>query len=640
MMDERDSTVETRRTRRPGALCRAALLTLHPGELRNRRPWSCGASLCLFVLLLSTLPVLATTTTITADRDSRLSETAGSSNFGSDSKTIVKEKSGDSARAVYHFDLASLPAAESISSATLKLWVTQSVSSAVDVHRITDSWTESGVTWDNTAADFDATADGSFTPSTTGAYVSVDITSLVQEWDEGTSPNHGVMLISQVNDEESKYTTREWGTSSERPELVVVTSANPVGGYTTDDVIPAAQINQSTDGLGIVTINWKGRDDESDNVTLNTFEYSVDGGAIWNAPTTGDASAALSVNWDDNGGSGWSTATTFASATAHSFTFDTQHADVSGLSGVDQSDVRIRFKLNDGTGDSASFATSENFRVDNEAPTDTITSASYQFSTDTMTITGTDFLTIAAASTEIKTYMDWSKFVWDINGDNATTTDVTFVVGDISSLVVTNDTTLTLVFTSAKATAIESDSDYGSTGGDDTLDVTAGWSKDAFGNVATTDGHEDAPLATPGPQLTIVKSSSVISDPVNGGTNPLRIPGSVVEYSVVITNNGDGSPDVDTVKTTDPIDSSGLAYDVTTGVTFTDGSTSSALSLGTVEYSSTAAPGPYVYDYTPVPDGDGYDGNVTSVRINTTGTFANGGAPAPSFTVKFRVKVK
>ncbi len=127
---------------------------------------------------------------------------------------------------------------------------------------------------------------------------------------------------------------------------------------------------------------------------------------------------------------------------------------------------------------------------------------------------------------------------------------------------------------------------------------------------------------------------------MNGGSNPLRIPGSVVEYSAVVANNGDGSPDADSVVIADPIDSSDLAFDVTTGVTFTDGSTSSALSLGAVEYSSTAAPGPYVYDYTPVPDGDGYDGNVTSVRINTTGTFANGGSPAPSFTVEFRVKVK
>jgi len=39
--------------------------------------------------------------------------------------------------------------------------------------------------------------------------------------------------------------------------------------------------------------------------------------------------------------------------------------------------------------------------------------------------------------------------------------------------------------------------------------------------------------------ITVTKSSTVISDPVNGATNPKRIPGAVVEYTVTITNSGD-----------------------------------------------------------------------------------------------------
>ncbi len=145
---------------------------------------------------------------------------------------------------------------------------------------------------------------------------------------------------------------------------------------------------------------------------------------------------------------------------------------------------------------------------------------------------------------------------------------------------------------------------------------------------------------TPVPSITIARSMSTISDPVNNTTAPLAIPGAVMEYSVVVANDGDASPDADSVYVTAPVDSVNEAYDVNTGVSFTDGSTSSALSLGTVTYSSTAAPGPYVYDYTPVPDGQGYDGSVTSIKINTTGTMAYGGSPSPSFTVKFRTKVE
>lgn len=140
--------------------------------------------------------------------------------------------------------------------------------------------------------------------------------------------------------------------------------------------------------------------------------------------------------------------------------------------------------------------------------------------------------------------------------------------------------------------------------------------------------------------ITVTKLSTVISDPFNGATNPKRIPGAVIEYSIAPANSGTGSPDANTVSVTDIVDSASLAFYVTGGVTFTDGATSSALALGAVAYSDTAAPGPYVYTYTPVPDGDGYDGNITSIQANTTGTFAFGGAPAPSFTIKYRVKVK
>ena len=125
---------------------------------------------------------------------------------------------------------------------------------------------------------------------------------------------------------------------------------------------------------------------------------------------------------------------------------------------------------------------------------DTITSATYDAINDTMTIIGTDFTTIATATTHIKSYVDWTRFVWDINGDDGGTADITFVVGDVTSLTVTDDTTLTLVFTAAKGTAIEATPGYGAAGVDDTLDVTAGFSKDAMGNASTTDAVADAPI--------------------------------------------------------------------------------------------------------------------------------------------------
>ncbi|ALP53607.1 hypothetical protein Tel_10955 [Candidatus Tenderia electrophaga] len=472
--------------------------------------------------------------------------------------------------------------------------------------------------------DFAAQATGEPAPAVAGSSESFTVT--------GLSPGTSYYFAVKTRDEIPNIAALS--------NVVNVTTYDPpVGGYTADNLIPAAQVSQSSSGDGVITINWKGRDNQSDNVTLNSFEYSVDGGSTWNAPTNGDASAALSSDWDDNGGSDWSTATTFASAPAHNFSFDTQHADVSGLDGVDQSDVQIRFTLNDGSMDSNSPVTSESVQVDNVAPTATITGASYSPASDTLTITGTDFTTIAAASTDIKSYVDWTKFVWDINGDDATTANISFVEGDVTSLTVTDATTLTLVFTGAKGTAIEGTSGYGSAGGADTLDVSVGFIKDAVGNTASTDAVADGALTIAVPNIGVTKLSSVISDPISA-SNPKRIPGAVIEYMITVSNSGNASPDADTTIVSNSIDSNKIEFYYDGGVSFTDGATSSDLAIDTVSYSQTAAPGPYVYDYTPSPDGDGYDPNITSFEVTTSGTFAYGGSPSASFTLKYRVRVK
>ena len=90
--------------------------------------------------------------------------------------------------------------------------------------------------------------------------------------------------------------------------------------------------------------------------------------------------------------------------------------------------------------------------------------------------------------------------MWDINGDNATTADVSFALSDISSAKVTDSTHLTIVLTSAKGTSLEATNSYGASGTGgvtlDTLDITAGFAKDAAGNAATTDAQANAPLFT------------------------------------------------------------------------------------------------------------------------------------------------
>ena len=134
--------------------------------------------------------------------------------------------------------------------------------------------------------------------------------------------------------------------------------------------------------------------------------------------------------------------------------------------------------------------------IDAAPPTSTITSVAYNVSTGVLTFTGSNFdgIGAASASTDIKSYLDWTKLSWDTNGDNSTTSNTSFVENSVTSAYVTNASTLTVTLTSDAKSALEATSGFGAFGGTDTVDVAAGFIKDISGNAATTDGKADAAI--------------------------------------------------------------------------------------------------------------------------------------------------
>jgi uncharacterized repeat protein (TIGR01451 family) len=169
-------------------------------------------------------PAGAATYDIIASRDSYLSSTSVNANFGTASELRMITTPASSFRDVLYFDLSAIPAGEAVVSATLRVFVTDGSPATVTIHRITDGWTETGVTWANTAADFDPTASGSFVPAHAFETTSA-ITGLVQAWRSGT-PNHGMMLIAANLNNETRIRSRE-GPTGQRPRLTVVTTAAP-----------------------------------------------------------------------------------------------------------------------------------------------------------------------------------------------------------------------------------------------------------------------------------------------------------------------------------------------------------------------------------------------------------------------------
>jgi uncharacterized repeat protein (TIGR01451 family) len=136
--------------------------------------------------------------------------------------------------------------------------------------------------------------------------------------------------------------------------------------------------------------------------------------------------------------------------------------------------------------------------------------------------------------------------------------------------------------------------------------------------------------------LLLVKSSSIVSDPINGTTNPKAIPGAIILYSISATNSGPTAVDANTVVITDPLPTN-VTFDATTGVAFANGTPTSGLTGITTSYSNQAG-GVAPYTYTPTA---GFDGNVKGIRVSGNGTMApsTGASAQPNFTITFRARV-
>ena len=158
-------------------------------------------------------------------------------------------------------------------------------------------------------------------------------------------------------------------------------------------------------------------------------------------------------------------------------------------------------------------------------------------------------------------------------------------------------------------------------------------------------------VVTGGPGLLVLKTVAVTSDPVSGTTNPKSIPGSEQLYNVRVTNQGSGPVDNNAVVVVDPVPANTRMFVGNLGVpgsgpiAFVNGSPSSALTWTFTALNSTtddvdfSNDGGTTWTYVPVPDANGYDAAVTTLRMRPKGAMPGNGGGNPYFELRFRVKV-
>ena len=183
----------------------------------------------ILTLLLAGAPAAAATYTLTPAHDTDVRENGGgTANCGACTSLSTRRHSTGEYRTLYQFSLASIPSNQRVTSATLRIYVTGAVGSTVSVHRVAQNWSEGTLTWANSAGvSHDSTALATFVPASSGRYYDIDLTGLAAQWRSGAVANNGVITKLAANNSTATFTSKEYATTTQRPQLVVVTDPAP-----------------------------------------------------------------------------------------------------------------------------------------------------------------------------------------------------------------------------------------------------------------------------------------------------------------------------------------------------------------------------------------------------------------------------
>lgn len=170
--------------------------------------------------------------TLNAVQDTYINLQSPNTNYGTQNTLSLQYRTGRTQRPLAQFDLSSIPANATVNSASMQFYVTATNANlTANVYRLTNSWTETGATWnrrDGTnywttlGGDYDSgTLIGSFVPNMAGYHgiTGGNLISLVQNWINGTTPNYGVILNgTATSNQTAGFSSRE---AANDPQLTV-----------------------------------------------------------------------------------------------------------------------------------------------------------------------------------------------------------------------------------------------------------------------------------------------------------------------------------------------------------------------------------------------------------------------------------
>jgi hypothetical protein len=180
------------------------------------------------------VPVSTCTLTSVADTYADQSTLQAGNNFGTSTTMLVESSQTiglvpTNKRSFVRFDLSpcSIPAAAQVLSGSLKLSLSTapSASRTYQAFRATASWGETTLTWNNQPGVAGSATASVTTGTTSGVTLSWNVLSDAQSFVSGSQTNNGWRINDQSESSATAWTgtfaTREAGTASQRPSLVI-----------------------------------------------------------------------------------------------------------------------------------------------------------------------------------------------------------------------------------------------------------------------------------------------------------------------------------------------------------------------------------------------------------------------------------
>lgn len=178
-------------------------------------------------------------------KDSWMDQRNPSRNNGGNASLICDGETNRAGRPIIQFNLSAIPSGATVTNANLRLVATAAQNNTafnLSLHRITNNWDEGTqnnangisnwtqrlitgpVLWTTAGGDFNATAEGTTSVSTTGTYnwTGGTINTMIQNWVNGTNTNYGMLLkfaTEGTGNEAKTFSSNNNGTATNRPLL-------------------------------------------------------------------------------------------------------------------------------------------------------------------------------------------------------------------------------------------------------------------------------------------------------------------------------------------------------------------------------------------------------------------------------------